>query len=474
MEFEIVIGLEIHAELLTATKIFCGCPAKFGAAPNTHGCPVCLGMPGSLPVLNRKVVEMAIRMGLAVNCTINRRSVFARKNYFYPDLPKGYQISQYDMPLCENGAIEIAANGTKKTIRITRIHLEEDAGKLIHDQDADSLFDVNRCGTPLIEIVTEPDLRNAQEAYAYLTAIKQILQYLGICDCNMEEGSLRCDANISLRPARVEKLGTKTELKNMNTFRGVEKALEYEALRQKDALTHGEAIVQQSFRWDGETGRTVAMRSKEDAHDYRYFPEPDLMPLIVEKEWIDRVKSTMPELPEDKRARFVEAFGITPYMAEVLTLEPDIAAYFEETIAFCKDAKTVANWIMGEILRLTKESKLAVRTLKITPRRLGTLCGLLLSGAISGNVAKRVFDLIETQDKDPDIIVDEQGLTQISDIDELETMVRGVLSRSPKEIERYRAGEKKLESYFVGQVMKMTKGNGNPKEISKLVTSLLG
>jgi aspartyl-tRNA(Asn)/glutamyl-tRNA(Gln) amidotransferase subunit B len=297
VEFETVVGLEIHAELLTATKIFCGCSAKFGAAPNTHGCPVCLGMPGSLPVLNRKGVEMAILMGCAVKCTINRRSIFARKNYFYPDLPKGYQISQYDMPVCENGVIEIETNGVKKIIRITRIHLEEDAGKLIHDQDVDSFFDVNRCGTPLIEIVSEPDIRSAQEAYAYLTAIKQILQYLGICDCNMEEGSLRCDANISLRPAGSEKLGTKTELKNMNTFRGVEKALEYEALRQKDALTSGEAIVQQSFRWDGNANRTVAMRSKEDAHDYRYFPEPDLLPLIVERPWIDEVKKTMPELP---------------------------------------------------------------------------------------------------------------------------------------------------------------------------------
>jgi aspartyl-tRNA(Asn)/glutamyl-tRNA(Gln) amidotransferase subunit B len=474
LEFETVIGLEIHAELLTATKIFCGCSAKFGAAPNTHGCPVCLGMPGSLPVINRKVVEMAILMGCAVNCTINRRSIFARKNYFYPDLPKGYQISQYDMPVCENGVIEIETNGTKKNIRITRIHLEEDAGKLIHDQDADSLFDVNRCGTPLIEIVSEPDIRSAQEAYAYLTAVKLILQYLGICDCNMEEGSLRCDANISLRPIGTEKLGTKTELKNMNTFRGVEKALEYEALRQKDALTSGEAIIQQSFRWDGNTNRTVVMRSKEDAHDYRYFPEPDLLPLIVEQPWIDEVKKTMPELPAAKRSRFITSSGITPYMAEVLTIEPSIAAYFEETLAFCNDAKMAANWVMSEVMRLTKENKKDVRSLKVTPSRLGKLCGLVLSGALSATAAKKVFDLVETQDRDPEIIVDEQGLKQISDIGELDTMVREIISKNQKEVARYKAGETKLESFFVGQVMKMTKGKGNPREISKLVNAQLG
>jgi aspartyl-tRNA(Asn)/glutamyl-tRNA(Gln) amidotransferase subunit B len=474
VDFETVIGLEIHAELLTATKIFCGCSSKFGAAPNTHGCPVCLGMPGSLPALNRKVVEMAILMGLAVNCTINRRSIFARKNYFYPDLPKGYQISQYDMPVCENGIIEIETNGAKKNIRITRIHLEEDAGKLIHDQDADSLFDVNRCGTPLIEIVSEPDIRSAQEAYAYLAAIKQILEYLGICDCNMEEGSLRCDANISLRPVGAERLGTKTELKNMNTFRGVEKALEYEALRQKDALTHGEAIVQQSFRWDPDSNRAVAMRSKEDAHDYRYFPEPDLLPLVVEQPWIDNVKKNMPELPAVKRARFIASFGVTPYMAEVLTIDSSTAAFFEETIAFCKDAKMVANWTMSEVLRMTKERNSDVRSLKVTPQRLGSLCGLILSGAISATAAKKVLDLVETQDRDPEIIVDEQGLKQISDVGELERMVRDVIVKNQKEVERFKAGDRKLESFFVGQVMKMTKGKGNPREISKLVNGLLG
>ncbi len=473
VDFETVIGLEIHAQLLTNTKIFCNCSSKFGAAPNSHGCPVCLGMPGSLPVLNRKVVEMAILMGRAVNCRINERSIFARKNYFYPDLPKGYQISQYDMPVCENGFIEIEAHGIRKNIRINRIHLEEDAGKLVHDQDIDSLFDVNRCGTPLIEIVTEPDMRNPQEAYAYLTSIKQILEYLGICDCNMEEGSLRCDANISLRPMGETKLGTKTELKNMNTFRGVEKALEYEVIRQKDALMHGEKIVQQTYLWDPNKNQTVAMRSKEDAHDYRYFPEPDLLPLIVDSQWVESIEKSMPELPANKRKRFIDSYGITPYMAEVLTLSPATAEYFEEAVAFCKDYKLVANWIMGEVLRVTKENKSDVRTIKVTPKRLGNLCKLIAENTISASAGKKVFDIIENQDKDPDVIVSQEGLTQISDTGELEKMVREVLAKSQKEIERFKAGETKLEGFFVGQVMKMTKGKGNPKEVSKLVSSLL-
>jgi aspartyl-tRNA(Asn)/glutamyl-tRNA(Gln) amidotransferase subunit B len=473
VEFETVIGLEIHAQLLTQTKIFCGCSTKFGAAPNTHGCPVCLGMPGSLPVLNRKAVEMAILMGLAVRCTINGRSIFARKNYFYPDLPKGYQISQYDMPVCEHGIVEIETNGVKKEIRITRIHLEEDAGKLIHDQGPDSLFDVNRCGTPLIEIVSEPDMRSAQEAYAYLTALRQILEYLGICDCNMEEGSLRCDANISLRPLGETRLGTKTELKNMNTFRGVEKALEYEALRQKEALENGEKIMQQTYLWDAGKNRTVAMRSKEDAHDYRYFPEPDLLPLVIESAWIDMVRTSLPELPADKRKRFVGSLCITPYMAEVLTLSPSIADYFEATLAFCNDAKLVANWVMSEVLRLTKENKTGVNAIRVTPKRLGSLCSLVLSDAISASAAKKVFDLVETQDKDPETIVNEQGLTQISDTGELEKLVREILVKNQKEVERFKAGDTKLESFFIGQVMKMTRGKGNPREISKLFNSLM-
>lgn len=473
MEFETVVGLEIHAELLTKTKIFCGCAPKFGDEPNTHGCPVCLGLPGSLPVLNRKAVDMAIRMGLAVGCRINHKSVFARKNYFYPDLPKGYQISQYDMPICQDGAIEVEVNGTKKTIRINRVHLEEDAGKLIHTQDTDSLFDVNRCGTPLIEIVTEPDMRSPQEAYAYLTAIKQILEYLDICDCNMEEGSLRCDANISLRPLGETKLGTKTELKNMNTFRGVEKALEYEVIRQKDAITHGEKIVQQTYRWDPDKNQTIPMRSKEDAHDYRYFPEPDLLPCMVEQSWIDDINKSMPELPAARRLRFVNSFDVTPYMAEVLTLDNATADYFEQTLEFCTDAKLAANWIMSEVLRVTKENKTDVRSILISPKNLGQLISLMQQNTISANAAKKVFEVMLNRNKSPESIVDELGLRQISDTTELEKTVKDILAKSQNEVARFKAGEIKLVGFFVGEAMKATKGKGNPKEISKLVNTFL-
>jgi aspartyl-tRNA(Asn)/glutamyl-tRNA(Gln) amidotransferase subunit B len=474
VEFETVIGLEIHAQLLTVTKIFCGCASRFGDAPNSHGCPVCLGLPGSLPVLNRRAVEMAILMGLAVGCSVNRRSIFARKNYFYPDLPKGYQISQYDMPVCEHGAVEITVDGAKKNVRITRIHLEEDAGKLIHDQGEDSLFDVNRCGTPLIEIVTEPDIRSPAEAYAFLVSIKQILEYLSICDCNMEEGSLRCDANISIRPRGQEKLGTKTELKNMNTFRGVEKALEYEALRQKDAVMSGEAIVQQTFLWDPGRNQTIAMRSKEDAHDYRYFPEPDLLPLLVEQQWVDSVKKAMPELPAARRERFIASFGVTPYMAEVLASERAVADYFEQAARLAGDAKLAANWVMGEVLRSAKEKKSGVAGLAVTPQRLAGLLELVKQGAVSANAAKKVFDTMENSDRDARAIVAELGLSQISDAGELEKIVREILEKNQQEVQRFREGEKKLAGFFVGEVMKATRGKGNPKEISRLVSTILG
>jgi aspartyl-tRNA(Asn)/glutamyl-tRNA(Gln) amidotransferase subunit B len=473
VKFETVIGLEIHAELLTRTKIFCGCAPDFGDAPNSHGCPVCLGLPGSLPVLNRRAVEMAILMGRAVGCTVSHQSIFARKNYFYPDLPKGYQISQYDMPLCQNGFLMIETDGVKKNIRINRIHLEEDAGKLIHDQDADSLFDVNRCGTPLMEIVSEPDIRSAPEAYAYLVGIKQILEYLGICDCNMEEGSLRCDANISIRPRGQTKLGTKTELKNMNTFRGVEKALAYEVLRQREALNSGETIVQRTYKWDPIKNQTVVMRSKEDAHDYRYFPEPDLLPLVVDDTWIETISSAIPELPAAKRARFIADHDITAYMAEVLTLERAVSQYFEETLSFCKDAKLVANWVMGEVLRVTKEKKMSVASLKVTPQRLGQLLGLVAQGTVSANVAKKIFDIMETQDKDPAAVVAEQGLAQISDSGELEKIVEDILAKNADEAQRLKAGETKLVGFFVGQAMKATNGKGNPKEINKIILRLL-
>ncbi|HEX3020644.1 MAG TPA: Asp-tRNA(Asn)/Glu-tRNA(Gln) amidotransferase subunit GatB [Chitinispirillaceae bacterium] len=474
MEYEIVIGLEIHAQLLTNTKLFCNCRSRFGDAPNTNGCPVCLGLPGSLPVLNRRAVEMAVRMGLAVGCSINNRSIFARKNYFYPDLPKGYQISQYDMPVCGKGEIVIDVDGVKKTIGITRIHIEEDAGKLIHDQDVDSLFDVNRCGTPLIEIVSEPDMRSPREAYEYFAAVKQILEYLQICDCNLEEGSMRCDANISLRPKGEAKLGTKTEIKNMNTLRGLEKALEYEAQRQEEVLRSGGKIIQQTYLWDPSTNTSIPMRSKEDAHDYRYFPEPDLMPLIVEDQFIESMKKTLPELPAARRARFEQNYAIASNASEVLTSQRAIADYFEETVKVYNDARQVANWIMTDVLRIVNDQKISISEIRITPQRLASLLKLVEDGTVSAKAARKVIDLMQTEDKEASQIIDEQGLRQVSDTGALESAIKKVLDDNPAEVQRYREGNKKLISFFVGQAMKATKGAGNPKEINSILSKLLG
>lgn len=474
MEYEIVIGLEVHAQLLTKTKLFCGCTMPFGAPPNTHGCPVCLGLPGSLPVLNREAVDMAIRTGLAVGCTVAPKSIFARKNYFYPDLPKGYQISQYDMPLCIGGSVAITMNGAEKRIGITRIHIEEDAGKLVHDQDADSLFDVNRCGTPLMEIVSEPDLRSAAEAHAYLTVLKQILEYLGVCDCNMEEGSLRCDANISVRPEGRQKLGTKVEIKNMNSFRSLEKALEYEAGRQIETVRSGGAIEQQTYKWDPVTGQSAPMRSKEDAHDYRYFPDPDLVPLLVDGSRIEALRATLPELPAARRLRFEQTYGLSPYAAEVLASTQPVADYFEATMHHYGDATAAANWIMGEILRIVNEQKLDVAKLRITPRRLSGLLKQVAAGTISARTGKKVIDLVQAEDKDPETIIKEHGFAQVSDSVTLETAVRQVIETHPEEAGRYKAGEKKLMGFFVGQAVKATGGRGNPKEISAIAGRLLG
>lgn len=474
MEYEIVIGLEIHAQLLTKTKLFCNCRSKFGDAPNTNGCPVCLGLPGSLPVLNRRAVEMAVRMGLAVGCSINNRSIFARKNYFYPDLPKGYQISQYDMPICGKGELVIDVDGVKKNIGITRIHIEEDAGKLIHDQDVDSLFDVNRCGTPLIEIVSEPDMRSPREAYAYFAGIKQILEYLQICDCNLEEGSMRCDANISLRPKGELKLGTKTEIKNMNTLRGLEKALEYEAQRQEEVLRSGGKIIQQTYLWDPSTNRSVPMRSKEDAHDYRYFPEPDLMPLIVENSLIESIRATLPELPAVRKVRFEQQYGLTTNASEVLTVDRQIADYFEEAVKEYNDPRQVANWIMTDILRIINDQKISLSQIRITPLRLAALLKLIENGTVSAKAAKKVIDLIQAEDKEPAEIIEQQGLKQVSDSGALESAIKQVLEQNPAEVQRFREGNKKLMSFFVGQAMKATKGAGNPKEINAILMKLLG
>lgn len=473
MEFETVIGLEIHAQLKTETKIFCGCRNQFGAQPNSHGCPVCLGLPGALPVLNRRVVEMAIMMGGAVGCTVAPKSIFARKNYFYPDLPKGYQISQYDMPLCEHGRLTIDAGEGSKKIRITRIHLEEDAGKLVHDQDIDSLFDVNRCGTPLIEIVTEPDIRTPAEAYAFLTDLKKILEYLEICDCNMEEGSLRCDANISLRPKGQEELGTKTELKNMNTFRGVEKALQYEQSRQAEILSDGGSIRQQTFLWDPQKNQTSPMRTKEEAHDYRYFPDPDLVPLTIDDAWVREIHQSLPELPATRQLRFSEKYGLSPEHAAVLTDSRPVADYFEATVAAGAEARSAANWVMGDILRICKDRKCTLSDLNVTPQRLARLIELIDKNTISTSAAKSILPEIHGRNEDPEKLVEEKGLTQISDVSELEKEIDHVLENSPSEVERFKAGEKKLQGFFVGQVMKATRGKANPKEVNRILAEKL-
>jgi aspartyl-tRNA(Asn)/glutamyl-tRNA(Gln) amidotransferase subunit B len=472
--FETVIGLEIHTQLQTDTKIFCGCKSKFGEEPNTRGCPVCLGLPGSLPVLNRRVVEMAILAGIAFNCEIAEKSIFARKNYFYPDLPKGFQISQYDQPVCEKGSVSIAVNGTDKEIGITRIHIEEDPGKLIHDLDVDSLLDINRCGTPLIEIVTEPDIRSPKEAYSFLVVLKQILEYLGVSDCNMEEGSLRCDANVSLRSVGETKLGTKTEVKNMNSFRNVEKALEYEILRQKDILDSNQRIVQETLLWDAEKNVTQSMRTKEDAHDYRYFPEPDLVPLVVEDSWIQSIRETMPELPKGRCDRFVKEYSLSSEHARVLTDSRPVADYFEEACSYCKDIKLTANWVMSEVLRISKEKKEEVSQLALTPKRLGNVLTSVKDGTISTNAAKKVINRMEEENKEPAVLIEEMGLKQISDSSALEEIVKKILDENPAEVERYKSGEKKLTSFFVGQAMRATKGKGNPKEINNILQNMLG
>ncbi len=474
MEFEPVIGLEIHAQLRTETKIFCGCRTVFGDEPNSHGCPVCLGLPGALPVMNRRAVEMAVLAGKALRCDIQQKSIFARKNYFYPDLPKGYQISQYDMPVCGKGALTIYLDDGVREIGVTRIHLEEDAGKLVHDQDVDSLFDVNRCGTPLIEIVTEPEMHSAREAFAFLTSLKQILQYLEVCDCNMEEGSLRCDANISVRPKGESGLGTKTELKNMNSFRGVEKAIEYEIRRQIDVITSGGTVLQQTFLWDPNKKQTSPMRTKEHAHDYRYFPEPDLTPLIVADDWIARIEKLMPELPRARFERFVASYGLSEEHAQVLVDSRGVADYFEQTVKAGADARQAANWVMGEALRITKEKRIGIDSLKATPARFATIIKLVADGVISARAAKTVLDKVEEEDVEPVVVVEREGLKQISDAGALEETIKTILENNPDEAERLRAGEKKLTAFFVGQAMRATKGKGNPKEINAILAKLLG
>lgn len=474
MKYEAVIGLEVHAQMLTDTKIFCGCSTKFGSEPNTQTCPVCIGMPGVLPVLNKKALEFAIKTGLATNCNISTFSRFARKNYFYPDLPKGYQISQYELPICEHGFIEITSEGNTKKIGITRIHMEEDAGKNIHEGNGNySYVDLNRAGVPLMEIVSEPDIRTPLEAVEYMKKLRTILRYLGVCDGNMEQGSLRCDANVSVRHKGEKELGTKVEIKNINSFKFVEKALEYEIKRQIKVIEDGGRIIQETRLWDSDKGITESMRGKEEAHDYRYFPEPDLVPIIIAEEWLNKIKKTLPELPDIKRNRFIKTYGITESDAELLTSEKSLAEWFEDAVTSGGNPKLVVNWIKGDLLRILNEENKTIEQCPIKPSQLAGMLKLLEDGTISGKIAKTVFEDIYKTGKDAAVIVKEKGLVQITNTDEIEKAVDEVLLKNPDEVERYKSGDKKLLGFFVGQIMKITRGKANPQLVNEILNKKL-
>lgn len=473
-KYETVIGLEVHVELHTKSKIFCGCSTEFGAPPNTHTCPVCLGYPGVLPVLNKQAVEYAMKAAMALNCQIATDSKFDRKNYFYPDSPKAYQISQYDKPIGEHGWIEIEVNGQTKRIGVTRVHLEEDAGKLTHvDGGYASLADYNRVGTPLIEIVSEPDLRSPEEARAYLEKLKAIMQYCDVSDVKMEEGSLRCDANISIRPFGQEKFGTRAELKNMNSFRGVQKGLEYEEWRQADVLDGGGEVVQETRRWDEAQGKTLTMRSKEEAHDYRYFPDPDLVRLYIDDEWKARVRASIPELPDARKTRYVNEYSLPSYDAEVITSSIKLADFFEESLKYTQDAKAVSNWIMGDLLGYLNANNLELQDVKVTGQGLGEMIGLIEKGTISNKIAKTVFKAMMETGKAPQTIVEEQGLVQISDEGAIKAVVEQVVANNPQSVADFKAGKDKAVGFLVGQVMKETKGKANPGLVNKLIVECL-
>lgn len=474
MIYESVIGLEVHAQLKTKTKIFCSCSTSFGAPPNTHTCPVCLGMPGVLPVLNKKVVEYTLRMAVATDCKIANQSRFARKNYFYPDLPKGYQISQYELPIAENGFIDIEIDGHKKRIGITRIHMEEDAGKLSHDPDRPlSKVDFNRTGVPLIEIVSEPDMRTPEEAGAYLRHIRSIVRYLGISDGNMEEGSFRCDANISIRPKGSVTLGTRTEIKNLNSFKHVENALSFEISRQKEILEDGGKIVQETRLWDPVKNRSISMRGKEDAHDYRYFPDPDLLPLVIDDDWIDSVRKRLPELPDEKKKRFMDEYRLSSQDSGFLTSSRELADYFEECVTQFPNPKQVSNWIMVSLLGLLNTLGIPITESPISPDNLAQLLKLIDDNIISGKIAKTVFDEMAQTGGAPKKIVKEKGLVQVTDESAIKAVIERVLEECSKEVENYKNGKTKLFGFFVGQVMKETKGKANPKIVNEILKNLL-
>lgn len=478
MIYEPIIGLEVHAQLLTQSKIFCGCSTRFGDNPNENTCPVCMGFPGVLPVLNKKVVEFTIRAGLATHCEIARTSRWARKNYFYPDLPKGYQISQYELPICTNGYIDIEANGGENRVRLTRIHMEEDAGKNIHDQGSDySLVDLNRAGVPLMEIVSEPDIKSPEEAGSYLRILRTMLQYLEVCDGNMEEGSFRCDANVSIRPRGSKDWGTKTEVKNMNSFKAVEKALEYEIRRQEKVLSKGERVVQETRLWDADLEVTRSMRSKEYAHDYRYFPDPDLLPLVIDEDWIRKIKESIPELPDARKKRFMADYGLPVYDAELLTSRKDVADYYEEAVKAHANPKAISNWVIGDLFRVIKErkldEKLRISSWPILPGHMAELVRLIDRGKISGKIAKTLFEEMLSNGESPEKLVEEKGLEQVSDSGSIEKEVESVLFANAQQASDYRAGKEKIFGYLVGQVMKATKGKANPKIVNEILRKKL-
>jgi aspartyl-tRNA(Asn)/glutamyl-tRNA(Gln) amidotransferase subunit B len=476
--YEAVVGLEVHVQLSTATKIFCGCPTSFGAPPNSNVCPVCLGLPGALPVLNRAAVELAIKGALALNCRIRPHSRFARKNYFYPDLPKGYQISQYDEPFAEWGHVDIVVDGAAKRVRVTRVHMEDDAGKSIHEGFKDSgrfsYVDLNRSGTPLIEIVSEPDMRSSDEAYAYLAEVKQALQFIDVSNCDMEKGHLRCDANVSVRPKGQETLGTKAEVKNLNSFRFLKQALDYEIARQVAVIEGGGRVAQETRLYDPDLGETASMRSKEEAHDYRYFPEPDLVPLRIGDEWLARIRASMPELPAHKRTRFLEEYGLSEYDADVLTATRATSEYFETVAHVSGNPKMATNWVMGDLMGMLKAEGKDITESSVSAEHLGDLVKLIASGQLSGKLAKEIFPKMFSSGEAPSAIMEREGLKQISDSGALEKVIADVIAGNPKQVEQYRGGKTAVINFLVGQAMKATRGQANVALVTELFKQKLG
>lgn len=473
-QYETVIGLEVHVELATKTKIFCGCSTEFGGAPNTHTCPVCTGMPGSLPVLNKKVVEFAIKAGLAANCHIHQYCKFDRKNYFYPDNPQNYQISQLYLPICRNGQVEINVDGRKKNVRIHEIHMEEDAGKLVHDPSTgNSLVDFNRSGVPLIEIVSEPDMRSAEEVIAYLEKLRMIIQYLGASDCKLQEGSMRADVNLSIREVGAEEFGTRTEMKNLNSFSAIARAIEGEMERQIDLIEDGKKVVQETRRWDDDKEYSYPMRSKEDAQDYRYFPEPDLAPIVISDEWLDEIRSRQPEFRDEKQARYKEQFGLPEYDINIITENKTLTDLFESCIELGAAAKEVSNWIMGDIMRLLKEKEMEASDIHFSPENLVKMIQMIESGAINRKVAKKVFEAIFDEDVDPEVYVEENGLKTVNDEGALRKVIEEIVANNPKSVEDYKAGKKKAMGFFVGQTMRAMKGKADPAMVNQILKEIL-